>query len=392
VISLARYSALLAPRDLRLSIAASVLGRLPIGLSGLAILLLVQTHTGSFAQGGAATAAYVFGLAAMAPALGRLIDRYGPRLVLLACGAAFPAALAALVAAVAHGANTAAILFLAAGAGAAFPPISVCMRTYLRQRLGDDPLLSAAYSLESVLIELIFIAGPMLVALLVALSSAAAAVLFSAACGLTGTWLFLRSPALRQWRVEGRAGTRLLGPLTERSFVALVAVILCYSCAFGLVEIGLAAYATERGYPALAGVLLGLMSVGSAAGGLAYGSRTWHYPLHRQFALMLFIMAAGLMVLALPWPPVAFGAWTIFAGVVMAPALIIQSMLIAKRARADQMTEAFTWSTSALLAGVGLGMAGGGLLLETWPASAALAAGAAAALLAALGATRLRRH
>ena len=40
------------------------------------------------------------------------------------------------------------------------------------------------------------------------------------------------------------------------------------------------------------------------------------------------------------------------AGVVMAPALIIQSMLVAKTARAEQMTEAFTWSTSALLAEV----------------------------------------
>jgi predicted MFS family arabinose efflux permease len=389
VISLARYTALLAARDVRRSIAASIVGRLPIGLSGLAILLLVQIATGSFAQGGAATAAYVFGLAAMAPALGRLIDRYGPRLTLIACGTIYPALLATLVISVQAAANAGVVLALCALAGAAFPPISVCMRAYLRQRLGDDPLLSAAYSLESVLIELIFIAGPMLVALFVAAASPGAAVLFSAACALAGTALFLRSPALADWRIAPRTATSLLGPLAERGFPALIGVILCYSAAFGLVEIGLAAYATERGRPALAGVLLGLMSIGSAMGGLTYGSRSWHYPLTRQFSLMLALMAVGLAVLAVPWHLGAFAAWTVFAGIVMAPALIIQSMLVARAARAEHLTEAFTWSTSALLAGVGLGMAAGGGLLEYWSSPIAFATGAGAALAAAAGASLL---
>jgi hypothetical protein len=49
-------------------------------------------------------------------------------------------------------------------------------------------------------------------------------------------------------------------------------------------------------------------------------------------------------------------------------------------------TEAFTWTTSALLAGVGIGLAAGGALLEVFPSQAALATGAAAALVAAAGA------
>jgi hypothetical protein len=54
--SLARYVALLGPRELRQTIAASMIGRLPIGITGLAILLLVQTSTGSFARGDARAA------------------------------------------------------------------------------------------------------------------------------------------------------------------------------------------------------------------------------------------------------------------------------------------------------------------------------------------------
>lgn len=383
MISLARYIALLREPELRRTFAASVLGRLPIGVSGLAILLLVQGASGSFARGGAAAACYVVGLAAVAPGLGRAIDRYGPHRILLASGLLFPASLIALIAAVEAQAALPALAF-AAMAGAAFPPISVCVRTYFRRRLGDDPLLAAAYSVESVLIEIIFIAGPMLVALFVAFMTAAAAVYFAAACGFAGTLLFLRTPALRAWHIEQRTTSSLLGALGEARFPTLVGVVLLFSSAFGFLEIGVTAYAAEKSDVALAGVLLGIISTGSAFGGLAYGSRPWHFPLARQFAMALALMALGLGVLALRWEPVSFALWGALAGIAMAPALIVQSMLAAKMARAEHATEAFTWTTSALLAGVGVGLAAGGALLEWLPSSAAFAAGACAALLAAL--------
>ena len=386
MISLARYTTLLSQRDVRRTVGVSLLGRLPIGVTGLAILLLVQTESGSFAQGGLASGCYVAGLAAVAPALGRLIDRYGPRAILLWCGIAFPAALAGLVAAASSPLPSSLVFTLAAAAGASFPPITVCMRTYLKRSFSDDALLAAAYSLESVLIELIFIVGPAIVALLVALASAGSAVLFAAACGFAGTMLFLGSPAVRSWHVARRAHSGLLGPLAERGFLPLIAVILCYSCAFGLTEIGITAYASEAGSPAMAGVLLALMSVGSAVGGLAYGSRSWHVPLARQFFNMLALMGAGLVLLTLRWSPLAFALLCVIAGIVMAPALIIQSMLVAKLARAEHSTEAFTWSTSALLAGVGLGLAAGGAVLDWLDWRAPVGAAALMALTAAVGA------
>lgn len=383
VISLQRYALVFAQPDLRRTFALSVLGRLPIGLTGLAILLLVQTHTDSFARGGAAAACYVVGLALIAPLLGRSIDRYGPRRLLIGSGLLFPSMLLALVAAVERNATVSALAF-AGAAGATFPPITVCVRTYFRRRLAEEGLLAAAYSAESVLIELIFIAGPVLVAGFVAFASAAAAVWFAAACGLAGTLLFLRSPALRTWHVEQRSSRSLLGPLSERGFPSLIAVVLCFSSAFGFLEVGVVAYAAERGDPALAGILLGITSAGSALGGLAYGSRGWHLPLARQFIVALALMAVGLGILALGWRPWWFAPWAAIAGIAMAPALIIQSMLAAKISRAEHATEAFTWVTSALLAGVGIGLAIGGVLLEAFPSGAALAAGACAALVAAL--------
>jgi MFS family permease len=370
VISLTRYATLLERPELRRTIVASVIGRLPIGILGLAILLASQASSGSFGLAGAVAASYLAGLAAMAPVLGRLIDRAGPRRVLTVCAGAFPATLITLVAALRLDAPQWTAFVLAAAAGATFPPITVSLRTFLRQRLADEAQLSTAYSLESVLIETIFIVGPVLVALFVAYLSAAAAVIFAAGCGLIGTLLFLRSPVLAHWRIEKRTGASMLGPLSVPGFVPLLAVILAYSGAFGLLEIGVTAFATESGKPALAGIILGLMSVGSAAGGLAYGSRSWRPPLTHQFTLMLFLMGAGLAALAYVANAAAFTILGILAGIVMAPALIIQSMLVAKTAPAQYATEAFTWSTSCLLTGVGLGLALGGLILERATSSA----------------------
>ncbi len=389
VISLSRYHELLALRDIRDTIAVSTLGRLPIGVTGLAILLTVQAYRDSFAAGGAASGAYVFGLAAVAPLLGRAIDRFGPWIPLCVCALCFPAALLGIVAAVLYEAPPWLLYVASAVSGAFFPPITVCMRTYLRRRLVDERLLMAAYSLESVLIELIFIAGPLLVALFVAAASPVVAVLFSAVCGAAGTVLFLRTPALRDWKIEPAGPRFLLGPLQHAPFVILIAVVLVYSMAFGLMEIGVTAYATQVDQPALAGVLLGIMSIGSAAGGLAYGSRGWHFPLVRQLAASLALMGVGLGLLALPWSLPFFALACALAGIVMAPALIIQSMLVAKMAPQEYATEAFTWSTSALLTGVGLGLAAGGALLEFERAHAALAAAGLAATGAALGARAL---
>jgi len=390
MISLDRYRTLFSGPGITRLFLTSLVGRLPIGMSGLAILLLVQGESDSFAAGGMATGCYVAGLACVAPLLGRIIDRNGPRITLLACALLFPASMAALVMAVGSGASTPLILVCAMAAGATFPPVTVCMRTYLRQRIAGDAPLATAYSADSILIEVMFIAGPMLVAVFVAYSSPSAAVGFAAASGFIGALLFLG--ALGEWRIQATRERTLLGPLAQREFVLLIAIVLCYATAFGLTELAVAAAAAQAQRPALAGVFLGLMSAGSAFGGLAYGSRSWRVPLIRQFSITLGVMGAGLLVLAGPWSVVAFGLLCVFAGVVMAPARIIQSMLVTKTATPEHVTEAFTWSTSGLLAGIGLGMAAGGALVEWGRSPAALCAAGAAALVAAAAAAMMSRR
>jgi len=370
MISLQRYAALFAERDLRTAILASLIGRLPIGISGLALLLLVQTREASFSDSGLVTSAYLAGLAGIAPLVGRLIDRLGPRPVLLLAGLAYPVALLTLVYAINAGAPLTLVLVLSFASGATLPQITTCMRTLYRRRLQDDALLVAALSFDSVLIETVFILGPMVVAFVVATATPDLAILLGAVCAAIGALIITRIPALTDWPVERLPHRSLFGALQHPAFRKLLTILLCYAAVFGLVDIAVATYAYEIQSPALAGVILGVMSIGSAAGGLAYGSRPWHLPLTRQFAWSLIVMGVSIVPMAFIAHPAFLALFAIASGVTMSPPLIIQSTMVAKTMPTSQMAEAFTWVTTAMLCGVGLGFAFGGLVAEAQGATA----------------------
>jgi MFS family permease len=381
MISLQRYTRLFAQPDMGRAIIASLIGRLPIGISGLAILLAVQAREASFIDAGLATSAYLAGLAGIAPLVGRLIDRLGPRPVLLVAGLAYPIVLAGLVGALGRELPFALILALSFLAGATLPQVTTCMRTLYRRRLEDDSLLVAALSLDAALIELVFIIGPMFVAFIVATASPVLAVLLGAACAALGVLLITRTPAMTEWPLEDGARRPLLGALHDRGLRRLLAVLFGYASVFGFVDIGIATYAHEAGRPAITGVILGVMSIGTAAGGLAYGSRTWHLPLHRQFWLSLVIMGASIAPLAWIKHPVVLSLMAVASGLTMAPPLIVQSTMVAKWTPTAQMAEAFTWVTTAMLCGVGIGFALGGAVAEASGSVAVLTLAAAVSVL-----------
>ena len=383
MISFSRYAELFRVPGLRATLAASVIGRLPIGIATLAILMFLQARTGSFALAGLAAALYVFGLAAVAPFLGRMIDRLGPRQVLAVSAIIYPAMLVTLVALALEGADHRWIALAALVAGASFPPITICMRALYPRLLPDSALLQAAYSADSALIETVFIAGPMLVAFFVSVSHPYGAVLFAALCAAAGNAIFLRSPAIRDWAIHPPAGQpSLLGPLRHTRLLAVFAAVVFHSVAFGLYEIAVTAFAAERKAPAAAGVILALASVGGVIGVIVYGGRDWRLPVSRQFLSAVALMACGLLLLASVGDLYAFALLSVVAGAPMAPVMASQSTLISRLAPRDMLAESFTWSATCLLSGISAGIAAGGLMAEFLSAATLLVIAAGATLLA----------
>ena len=356
-----------------------------MSITGLAILLLVQSKAGSFTLAGAVSALYVLGLGVLAPILGRLIDRLGPKPVLSVSMVIYPTALIALVLLVAHSAPSSWIAACSVIAGAAMPPITVCMRALYPQLLKDYNLLQAAYSLDSALIETIFILGPNLVAVFVAMHYTEGAVLLAAACAALGCFIFLRSPAVRHWTLhEADSGRSLLGPVHNSRLLALFVATVFYSAAFGLFEVGVTGFATHRGAPAAAGVILGLASVGSALGVLIYGGRIWTTPVTKQLLLALAAMAAGILLVV----PIDNLYWFALVAIIgcapMSVVLAATSTLISRLASRTMLAESFTWMLTCLLAGISAGVATGGVLVEHFSAAAVFLAAATTTAMAGL--------
>ena len=109
--------------------AAGLVGRLPLSMAGLGMLLLVESHTGSYAVGGSVAAAYMVANAVAAIPVGRLVDVLGQGRLLTTCALAFGAALMLLVVAVQADWPRAATYAAAVVAGATLPPIDACVRT-----------------------------------------------------------------------------------------------------------------------------------------------------------------------------------------------------------------------------------------------------------------------
>ncbi|HTE69682.1 MAG TPA: MFS transporter [Actinomycetes bacterium] len=370
-------------------LGSAVVGRMPTAMAGLAIVLLVREAGASYAVAGLVAGAYSIALALTSPLLGRLVDRVGQTRVLVGSAAASALSFGALAAA-GRSASPAVLAVLAALAGASIPPVAACMRALWSELLGHGGQLQAAFAVESTVQELIFVIGPPLVALLAAVFSPAAAVLGTGALLLIGVGVFAATPASRAWRGQRRAAD-WAGPLRSRGIRAVLASIVLLAGAFGIVEVTVVADAEQLGSRTLAGPLLALWAAGSMIGGLAFGSRASDRGPEQRMIGLLFLVVAGIALLAVAGGLVQLGAGMVLAGLGIAPAIACLYLLVDRLAPAGTVTEAFTWVTTAFATGFAVGNALGGTLVQQVGIDAAflIAAGgvAAAALLA-----RLRRH
>ncbi|HYB28192.1 MAG TPA: MFS transporter [Solirubrobacteraceae bacterium] len=385
---LSKYrSVLTRPGALRM-FASALVARLPQGMAPLAVLLLVRVATHSYAVAGVAVGAAAFATAACAPVLGRLVDKVGRRRVLapLACAQAVVYVL--LVVAADAGSAAVVLIVLAALAGALLPPIAPVVRVLLREVFEDLAVRETAYALEAVLQELIWMSGPLVVAVLIAFASPAAAVALLGAVCVTGTSIFLRSPLLRSPDVDPGADAVSDGErrsaLASPELRALLGPVALTGTGLGAIEVGLPSLALHAGSRPASGLLLALWSVGSLLGGLWYGSRVWRSPLRSRYQrlLVLAILCSAPLIAA---RSIAAGmVCSVLAGLTIAPMFSCQYALVGRSVSAGTETEAFTWVTAALIGGVAAGSAIGGAVIAPVGVSAPFVVACLATTLAAL--------
>jgi MFS family permease len=262
----------------------------------------------------------------------------------------------------APGTGAAVLIVLSGLAGALVPPIAPVVRVVLRDVFDEPAARETAYAVEAVLQELLWIAGPLLVALVVAFTSPRAAVLMLAGACVSGTTLFVRSPLMRSSSVRGARPERR-SALASPELRALLAPLTLTGAALGATEVGLPSLALHAGSRPASGLLLALWSVGSMAGGLWYGARAWSSPLTSRYRLLLVLAVVCAAPLIVARSIAAGLVCSFLAGITIAPLFSCQYALVGTAVSAGRETEAFTWMTAALIGGVAAGSAVGGAVI-----------------------------
>jgi predicted MFS family arabinose efflux permease len=354
--------------------AAAMIGRMPMSMFGLGTVLLIAGTTGRYGVAGAVSAAGSLGYAFSTPRISRLVDSRGQRRVLLPLLAVFTLATVALIAAVQLRLPTWAFFVPGAIAGAAMPGLGTMVRARWSVLLAGSPRLHAAFSFESVADELCFVIGPAAVTLLATEVFPAAGVGVAALLCIAGTLWFTAQRDTEPVIFRPRAPAGTSNPRASRAarvrgapapgLVVLAPVYLLLGAMFVSVDLSTVAFAQQFGHKPLAGFILGTYALGSATGGLWYGSRQWRTPVATRFALTLVLTVTGVATF---WaqPNLITLTFVIYlCGLTIAPTLIAGFSLLEAQAQPGRRTEAMSWLSSGISVGVALGASVVGFIID----------------------------
>ncbi|HEU5252658.1 MAG TPA: MFS transporter [Solirubrobacterales bacterium] len=357
--------------------ATSVLARLPVGMGAVALVIFVHDHTGTFGAAGAAAGAFTIGLGVTSPLLGRLVDRRGPRLVLIPAALLTALGFALVVVLAEAGAGPGALVAAAALAGGATPPVGGLLRQ-LWPSLVEERDLVGGYVIDSLLIEVFFIAGPLLTGVLVATSGSAAPLLAAAGCGVLGTLWFAAIPTVGGQEPAPAEHRTRAGALASPAIRLLVLTGIPIGITFGVFDVVFPAFGAEQGDSALGGPFIAASAIGSAAGALVYGAQAHRFRTPAQGSIA-FAIYQPLVVLPmlLADSTAAMFAFAALAGTYIAPASNLRNQIAQAAMPPGTGTEAFTWLALSLTVGASGGAALAGPLVESggWRAGVLLAAG-----------------
>ncbi len=383
---------------------AAVVARLPISMAPIGMILLIQHIRGAYGIAGFVTGAYALGTAAGSPMWGRLMDRHGQPRILVPTSLVSASVLSALAISAVAGAGDEVLVVLATVAGLTFPPISPAMRAAWRVIFTDPGSRRVGYALDATSVEFVFVGGPLLLSLLLAVTPPVVPLLVTALLMAGGGLAYCSTAAARTWTSAPRHtevgdvhhGRR--SAITAPGVFSVLAVMLVMSIGFGQLDTSMAATAGEvLGGTQKVGILFASIAGGSAIGGLLYGARHWPGNERRRVPRFLAAFAVLLGAMALLMVSQSRPLWLLLpllflTGLTIAPTLIMQQNLLDLLSPPDRMNEAQSFLTASNTSGAAAGTAIAGILIDfhglSWSfAGAAIAVAVSASI--AFGSQRL---
>jgi MFS family permease len=363
---------------------------MPFGMGGVALVIFVHARTGSFGVAGVVTGFYTLAFALAGPLLGRQVDRRGPLPVLAPVAAVCAVAFLAVVAIGEGSAATVPLILASVVAGATVPPISgVVRRTWPALVPRRD--LTHAYLLDSILIEFVFVVGPLLTGLLSATAGPAAPLFVAAGFVVVGTAGFLLVPAVRAEEPAHPDHHTRAGALASPAIRFLIFLGLPIGASFGALDVALPAFGAAHGSTSLGGLFAAAISLGSMLGAVVFGVVGARLGDLRQASLRLAVLQPLVIAPLLLAPSsVVLAFLAVLSGTFAAPMVTLRSRAAELTMPPGTGTETFTWLLLAVMVGVSASAALAGPLVEAdgWRLGVALAVAAPVLALPAIYAGR----
>jgi MFS family permease len=359
---------------------AGFIARLPISMVGIGVLMYVEAERGSYAIAGAVSGSIAITAAIGGPLSSRLIDKLGQHRVLPIQILIIAISSIALIVLIPSSVPAPYLFIFSIGSGIAYPSIGALVRSRWTALLVSGPILLTAFSIESIIDELIFIVGPTIAATTsVKIHPAAPQVI--AIFLLAGGGLWLASMRSSEPPINTQPGKPGKPVILQNGLIYLWGVHIASGVFFGAVETSIIAYTKIAGKPIYGGIVIALWSFGSLISGVVYGGMHFKSPLHKQLIVVSFLLVPATAVMVFVDSIFMLALLTIAAGIGVSPLLIASAAITQRRSPIGRTTEAI----ASMYAGIGLGaafaLAMAGWLIDNRGTMYSFALGALAALI-----------
>jgi hypothetical protein len=294
---------------------------------------------------------------------------------------AHAAAVALLIGLTVSGAHLWSLIMAGVVAGGSLPQVGAQTAARWSHALRGTPLLSSAFALESLSVGVAFMVGPGLVGTVSAFGSPVAGSVLATCLLLSGGLLLAvqrrTAPPIGK-RGQHKRSKRLL----HKRFAGLVGTNIGIGLFFGSMQVSVTAFAVARGTPGLAGPLYSITSLVSLFAGLAYGARRWRTLSQTQLVIVLIGLTVSCVPLIAVHSPLAAAFALALPGLAIAPFQTLSAVLAESSVEPAVLTQAFTWLNSGGAAGIALGAAFAGRVVDSHSAQYGFVVALAATLVA----------
>lgn len=355
--------------------------RFPFAMTIVGVLTLAVAARGSMQLAGITSAAVGLGIACFGPLLGAAADRFGQRPTLLLLGALNSVALAAMAWVAYSSLPDWAMFACSFLIGATVPQTSPLSRTRFLAAI-DSALpvvqrpraIQAVLAFESATDEVVFVFGPVVVGVLATAFGGWAPVVGASIL----TLCFVTAFALHRTSTLPRSAAhraKALGPASELwAPLVLITVFggLATGLFFGSMLTSLTAFMQDRGVAEQAGLLYGLMGVGSAVLAISVAWLSPRISLRVRWLAFAAIIGLGTALLQTVHDLTGM-AWTLgFLGLGIGPLLVTLYGFAATRTPEGRSATVMSMMGTGIMVGQSISTATTGVIADNLGTSLAL--------------------